>query len=116
MKISINGDIIDTKDIYKITKLKSFEWNNGHTWNIPFEGAITNDSCFGFKVKLFNHKKVHVWYNVSDECDDDYKASTDRYEKTTDRKELWEKLEKFRATIVDKWNEDKSDIQQFNFK
>jgi len=93
MKISINGDIIDTKDIYNITKLESFECNNGYICPIPFNAAITDSSCLGFKIKIFNHKKIHVWYNISRECGIDYESSRERHDHKSSiaRDDLWKK-------------------------
>lgn len=89
MKIAINGDIIDTKDIYKITKIQSGYWN---TYDIKgwFE-PDTNGDTFGFYIIFFNKTQ------------EDYHGN-------------YNKLSKFREQIIKIWSKNQNEIPQFNLE
>ena len=84
MLISVNGTTIDTKDIWQITDVKYY-------WN----------SCkyFEFIIKIFNGEQLSVILNYND-------------------KDLYDiekgKILNLRNSIVKIWQENQSEIPQFN--
>ena len=90
MKIAINGDIINTKDIYKVTKIQK----------------VFYDFEFRFSIELFNNHEIQVGI-----------LEWAVEEKEYTRQELNKakiKLAKFRQSIIDIWSENQSEIPQFN--
>ena len=85
MKISINGDVIDTKGIYKITKVEKDE--------------IYYKFDYLFYIKSFANSEILVTLDITKDCS---------------RDETIQKLNKFRDSIIKIWSENQSDIPQFN--
>ena len=85
MKIAINGDIIDTKNIYKITKVEKDE--------------IYYEFDYLFYIKSFANSEILVTLDITKDCS---------------RDETIQKLNKFRDSIIKIWSENQSDIPQFN--
>lgn len=92
MKISINGRIIETKDIYKIGKIETGHYDTSEEvrWFVktdtkPRYGSLTN-RCI---IKFYNDKKIKI-----------------------ESKSI-EKVEKLRQSIVDIWSNSQSDIPSF---
>jgi len=85
MKIAINGEIIDTKDIYKITKVEKDE--------------EYYEFDYLFYIKSFGKNEILVTLNITKDCL---------------RDETIKKLNEFRDSIVKIWSENQSDIPQFN--
>jgi len=90
MKIAINGSIIDTKDIYKITEVSDGGW------------------FAGFDIYLFNVKDP-IFVSIGGDDDVPY---GNRYE----YKERIPELEKMREEIIKIWSENQSEIPQFNIQ
>lgn len=99
MKIAVNGDIIDTKDIYKISKIQE------------------NDDVYGkvFYIQLFNKIEIEVAITYPD-----YNGKTPSSQQEADtllaehRQKTIDKIEAFRQSIITVWSDNQSDIPQFN--
>ncbi len=89
MKISVLGNIIETKYIYKITPVNIF-----------------NENCGGFVIKFLNKKDFLIknYYGGG------------RIRSTQEDGFSIDKLEKLRQEVINYWNEDKSDIPQIEFE
>ncbi|MFW6226091.1 MAG: hypothetical protein ACOC3V_03960 [bacterium] len=100
MKIAINGDIIDTKHIYKISKLE--------TINFAYPKNYGSHYCCSFRIQSFNRKTIVV-ENVYDFTG--YQNQDDFYRvvKNTEKK-----LSDFRDKIINIWLQNQSEIPQFN--
>ena len=85
MKIAINGDIIDTENIYKITKVEKDE--------------IYYEFDYLFYIKSFGKNEILVTLDITKDCL---------------RDETIQKLNEFRDSIIKIWSENQSDIPQFN--
>lgn len=86
MKIAINGDIIDTKNIYKIEKIITGYWERHHgelAW-------MSKGSDFGFSILLFNKHELIIKH----------------YDKF--------KVESIRNKLIKIWSNNQSEIPQFN--
>ena len=90
MKIAINGEIIDTENIYRITEIHDSE-NDG-------------DVMYHFKIMLFNHDYKSV-YKYSKDCVVDKKDDKNYIE-----------LCDFRNKIIKVWSENQPTIPQFNLE
>lgn len=84
MKIAINGDIINTKNIYEITKI---------------EKDLDYDCDYYFRIIFFNNTIKYVTIDC---------------EGIETLEFCQEKLSKFRDSIIKIWSENQSDIPQFN--
>lgn len=114
MKIAINGDIIDTDNIYKISKIESND-----------SGLI----CHKFKIISYNDKVIQIVYNSKcyvsasyseyirinnirvtnpEEMNLDYVINCSSYQETL------AKISEFRQSIIDIWSNNQSKIVQFN--
>lgn len=101
MKIAINGDVIDTKDIYKITKVQE----NENEW-----GKV-------FYIQLFNKIEIEVAIGYTKFDYDTMKASTQEEANAIvieHKSATVKKIEDFRQSIIDIWSDNQSDIPQFN--
>ena len=85
MKIAINGDVIDTKGIYKITKVEKDE--------------IYYKFDYLFYIISIGKNEILVTLDITKDCS---------------RDETIQKLNKFRDSIIKIWSENQSDIPQFN--
>ena len=95
MKIAINGTVIDTKDIYKITPVR-------------FCGDY-----FTFNVYQFNVKypiEVNKYYERN------WSISNEELEKTLKYRINFNKINKFRDDIIFIWSRNQSKIPQFNIE
>lgn len=93
MLISVNGTIIDTKRIYKITKIGLY--------NTTSEGFIHI-----FTIFFNNTEKLNV---LSNEYSWEEKRKFDKYEPS----EI-DLFSDFRNSIIKIWQENQSEIPQFN--
>lgn len=90
MKVSVLGNIIDTEDIYMITKVME-DLNN-----------------YSFEIKFFNHKEFTVstyYHNV-------YDSSKNSKENNELKKE---KVSKLRDELIKLWSNNQSDILKLEF-
>jgi hypothetical protein len=116
MKIAINGNIIDTKDIYKISEITKDDIFHIH---------------FKFTIYLFNAKKIDCKIYSNTYFDGAGYASLKETINFTEKnirkigklqdcinsnqyKEALKKITNFRNSIVKVWSENQSDIPQFN--
>ena len=90
MKIAINGEIIDTENIYKINDIDHHisKYSKFQKWNYGLE----DQDFFYFKINLFENQSILV--------------------KEKDLKTL----EIFRDSIIKIWSENQSAIPQFNLE
>lgn len=92
MKIAINGDIIDTENIYKITKIKRNNLDINQEW------------CHTFEIQLFNNKIIEI----IDQFPQKYLHNK------LENQNIYDKISNFRDGIIKIWSENQSDIPQFN--
>jgi len=124
MKIAINGEIIDTNDIYKIDN-KVIEMYTGQ--------SITG---LGFTITCFNNHKLNSRLPLPIRLDLDkiivkpiYKGGVLKDEEIIKREatlkdlrqmpeyiEIYNKLEDFRKSIVEVWTNNQGNIPQFNLE
>ena len=90
MKIAINGEIIDTENIYKIKEIDHHisKYSKFQKWNYGWE----DQDFFYFTINLFENQSILV-------KEKDLKA-----------------LETFRDSIIKVWSENQSTIPQFNLE
>lgn len=110
MKIAINGDIIDTCDIFKITDI-----------NINYE---TSYICDSFNIIFYNDKKMCFYgdkYNVDSDflslfgkLKDEFIDPIEYVKSTEEYKNSLKKITDFRDSIVKIWSENQTLIPQFN--
>lgn len=101
MKIAVNGEVIDTKDIYKISRIQEC------------------DEVYGkvFYIQLFNKIEIEVAITYPKF---DYNGKTPSSQEeanaliTEHRQKTIDKIEAFRQSIIDIWSDNQSDIPQFN--
>ena len=91
MKIAINGDIIDTKNIYKIHEIDRNDLTGGN-WN------------HSFIIESFKNKYLYVRLYFTDE----------ELQNKEDNDKHFIKINEFRDSIVKIWSENQSEIPQFN--
>lgn len=94
MKIAINGDIIDTKNIYKIHNISENHYKDNKTWFHYFE------------IESFKNKFIRIDLDFNES--DLHNLSKQRL--------LIKKISDFRDSIIKIWSENQSDIPQFNLK
>lgn len=115
MKIAINGEIIDTKDIYKIGEI--------------YEDY---DNILVFKVYLFNNHTIEVslilpidYHNYSgiiSRKETPYNgiimsdATMDDFRKMPEYIEAHTRISNLRNEIIKIWSENQSEIPQFNLE
>jgi hypothetical protein len=102
MLISIQGTIIDTEDIYKISEV-----SGDNCWSTSDK---IKHSGFHFYIELFNDKSISVsldgdsfgycWWET------DYENRINQIE---------QKVKDFRETVIGYWNKSKSQIPQIEF-
>ena len=115
MKIAINGEIIDTENIYKISKVNS-EYKGG---SIQY---------FNFNITLFNKITVTVSNQASIFLDGDFRLKTGYFEVLKEKAtakdlkehpiyvEAFNKINNLREKIIKVWSNDQSTIPQFNLE
>ena len=115
MIISVNGSLIDTKDIYRIT---------------PVELNRVGVVSLQFYIECFNGGKHLVEYNFNSILSDNKsdilifddegltppsnRLSLIKFKNSDIFKAGSDKINKLRSDIIDIWNTDKSKIPQFN--
>ena len=94
MKIAINGEIIDTENIYKIGKIITGYWEYGEddNWFVERNGEPTARDTNIFTIKFL--KGNEIGYQNDDLI----------------------KIKKFRDSIIKIWSENQSTIPQFNLE
>ena len=114
MKIAINGEIIDTKDIYKISDV-----------NVEYNFSRPH---FKFTMQLFNNIPIVV-HNAADIfLDGTFTLKTESFkilkEKATKQDliehpiyvDAFNKISNLRNEIIKIWSENQSEIPQFNLE
>ena len=124
MKIAINGEIIDTENIYKIDN-KVIEMYNGL--------SITN---LGFTITYFNNHQLKIKLSLPIHMDSDKtivkpiyegdvletveiikrEATLKDFRQMSEYIEIYNKVEGFRKSIVEIWANNQSTIPQFNLE
>ncbi|MFW6225394.1 MAG: hypothetical protein ACOC3V_00380 [bacterium] len=99
MRIAINGDVIDTKHIYKIHKIRTIEFTG---W-----GKYDLYSC-KFDIESFNKKFIEVKLPY------DFSNVNSQTEFNIVKKDTEKKLSDFRDKIINIWLQNQSEIPQFN--
>jgi hypothetical protein len=109
MKIAINGDIIDTQDIYMITEIK-----------LERDGVNYSNLLLVFRIKLWNNKEVIVKRLFTPSSDTNRKIMLKSITKlndlkdTTEYKDSYLIFSNFRDEIINVWSNNQPTIQQFN--
>lgn len=98
MKISILGNIIDTKDIYMITPIRI-------TGN-PFENGYI------FDIKIFNHDKLSIGLTIYDDLIKSISTDYNIEKRLEICKHIVDNMHK---KIIEYWNSDKTDIPLIDF-
>lgn len=110
MIIAINGNLIDTKNIYKIDKIYFSSEYEGYCFNINF----FNDKTLWIGRNVYNINKSSVKVDgITIFC---FKIESDKKEEwvNTHAPELLEMITGFRNQIVKVWSENQPEIPQFN--
>ena len=113
MKISIQGRVIETENIYQIDPIKGDDcWTSRNSWG---PSSLLTHSGYEFTIRLFNEKKIKIWRSGDQtfNCDIWY-MEKDMYEKKL--KMVYDELDAFRNTVIEYWNKGKSEIPEINFK
>lgn len=94
MKIAINGEIIDTENIYKIGNIITGYWdfNEEDNWFVERKGKPTARDTNIFTITFFKGRELIL------------------------QKDDLIKLKKFRDSIIEVWSENQSTIPQFNLE
>ena len=118
MKIAINGEIIDTESIYKISKVTSSYRGGSYIYYISFE----------FNIFLFNRKEIQVYNQVSIYLDKHsslmtgysevikHNATKEDLENHPIYIEALSKISNLRDEIIKIWSNNQSSIPQFNLE
>ena len=116
MKIAINGNIIDTKDIYMIHKIYAQECDNVENFVEEVEytkniwDIITYCESASFIIESFNNKKIIV------ELKYNFENTKTKKDYCNTIKTINDKITEFREQIISVWLEDQSIIPQYNLK
>ena len=117
MKISVLGNIIDTRDIYMITPIvgnehfKTSELQTASEY-LHKKWKDLNHSGFDFEIKFFNKKTITIQIDGRDIWSDWNWFETDYLIRI---KEVEEQLIELRNQIVTYWNKEKSEIPSIEF-
>lgn len=103
MKIAINSEIIDTKDIWKIGELKGLIKNDN--------GEFNHCDCFKFEISIFNKESINIYSSIPKSWN---LYCSDYHKWVIKAKINYEKISKFREQIIKVWSENQPDIPQFN--
>jgi hypothetical protein len=115
MLISIEGDIIDTKDIYKVGKIQkdTMKWHDYTKRPYNSDDFKLYDAYFSFDVFLMNRKKLTINHSVPWEINSDFEA----YDKIVELSKKYENdITDLRNKLVKYWNKGKSKIPQLELK
>ena len=120
MKIAINGTIIDSKHIYKITPLEIEDYAHYDYYiSIYFHiesfnsNILTINKCLN--IRYFNGYERKLGYYDELITDVINKGPYQNYQDCPTFKEVIKDITRFRQKIVDIWTNNISDIPQFNF-
>lgn len=115
MKISIQGNEIDTQDIIYVTDIEEVSnvFNGNHTFTIKFQVLLyfkkSVDVCITFKwacsVNIFFNYDTKIYYNTLEELKD-----------ATNFDKEYMKLERLRDKVIEYWNTDKSTIPKLELE
>lgn len=110
MKICIDGDIIDTEHIYMIEKIVQ----NGDVINDQV--TISSLFYFSFKIKFFkNISKDDLVFDISTfKNQNAYNFKKKDWAKL--QNEAFDKINNFRNSLIEIWNNNKSKIKEYNFE
>ncbi len=106
MIIAINGQLVNTKNIYLISEIK-----------------FSQEGNYYFKIYFFNDKKLNIYFSYTNLPErniivDGKKQYYHQFYKQSwideHYPELLEKITEFRNQIVKVWSENQSEIPQFN--
>lgn len=114
MKIAINGDIIDTKDIYKIRDITTKDV--GHL-NFRFVLHLFNGKYIDIKLysNTYFNGNAHSSIKTKNGTINNHNTGTLKDCISSDEyKAALNKISKFRDQIIKIWSENQSDIPQFN--
>lgn len=116
MKIIVNGNIIDTENIYMIHKIIQFDVSDDYMTYIDdnndskFFDVITHTKDASFIIESFNDKEICI------ELKYDFTGIVTKsaYKKMIN--DTNDKVSKFREQITSVWLEKQTDIPQYNLK
>jgi len=92
MKIAVQGNIIDTKDIYRISEVRDLT---------PIQYAST------FTIFFYNEKNLEIIESFMKENDDIWKSA----------KRTYQKVSELRNKVINIWNDNKGlDIPTFDIE
>lgn len=116
MKIAINGNVINTKKIYNITKIEGdFDLNTSHY--LKDSKIKDKHATLWFKILFLNGERLVIKITGDDlfERKVNYHWN-DWFTKDYDNKiiKLEEKITTLRNSIIEIWSKNKSQIPQFN--
>ena len=124
MKISVNGHIIETKNILDITPIRGNKcWGNN-------EKCLTH-SAYEFEIIFFNHKNMNIYLSGNQFFGyDGWWESANVFQKNGDNqycrseegmsiykenlKKIYDKINSHRDEIIKIWSDNQSTIPQIN--
>ena len=121
MKISIQGNIINTKKIYQITPIVGDGcWIESNSWG-P-EKMLTH-SGYMFSIEFLNKKEIKIHLRGNDVFEDELwwmRGSSEKFKMTKEEYEtklkiIYDELDIFRNSVISYWNKDKSEIPSIEF-
>lgn len=125
MKVSIEGEIVDTKNIYKIGNIVGDECWNVEGWISP-EQFLTH-SGYEFTIEFFNKKNLIIrrggndifkndtaWWSHYKKGDVWVRVTKEEYEERL--KIIYDELNAFRNIVIGYWNESKAEIPEIKFE
>lgn len=117
MEIAVNGNIIDTETIYKITEIKG---NNYYGKESGFEQEKLVHSAYSFDILMFCNRKLTVWCDSKifnrENLVDNFPNLTDYKLYLADLMIMKSKLSTIRDEIIDCWSKNKTKIPLFEIK
>lgn len=109
MKISVIGNIIDTKDIYQITPIEG-----DNCWAHMSNNKLVN-SAYRFKIKLFNQKSITVNLSGYDVYPSDGMPYWWKNDYEAKINTVYNKVNMLRDKLIVMWNENGNNIPRFEF-
>lgn len=110
MLIAVNGNIINTENIYNITPIEG-----DCCWSSNMTSGLSH-SNFLFAICLFNDKNILVGTDISSSEGEDW-WNTGKFEDYISILNKHKKrLSKFRDSIIEAWGDNQSKIPNFDFK
>jgi hypothetical protein len=119
MKISVEGVIIDTQNIYAIEPIIGNDtWTYMQSYG---PDHILSHSGYEFTIKFFNKKDLIIYRSGDETFKDNYwwmkfknREMLPEYEAAL--KMIYDEMNEIRNTVIGYWNEDKKDIPEVAFK